>query len=149
MKNSDTIILKAFLFAITECAEELPLSLKFGIHQVIKDWDNGDTKALVALEELLYNYDEIRPLYQQGCVTLQQNKIKPEIEEEAEETEEAEEEKETASPPLPLPNLKTVGFTILRAEDTQGAAKRKLEEYNASPEWYLQLTLDDLSGGAS
>ncbi|MBP0027343.1 hypothetical protein [Roseofilum sp. Guam] len=148
MKNSDTIILKAFLFAITECAEELPLSLKFGIHQVIKDWDNGDSKALVALEELLYNYDQILPLYQQACVTLQQNQVKPEIEEEAKETEEVEEveeEKETASPPLPLPNLKTVGFMILRAEDPQGAAKRKLEEYQASPEWYLQLTLDDFS----
>ncbi|HBQ97880.1 MULTISPECIES: hypothetical protein [unclassified Roseofilum] len=142
MKNSDTIILKAFLFTITECEEALPLSLKFGIHQVIKDWDNGNSKALVALEELLYNYDEILPLYQQACVTLQQNKVKPEIQEEVEEVEE---EKETASPPLPLPNLKTVGFMILRAEDPQGVAKRKLEEYQASPEWYLQLTLDDFS----
>jgi len=141
MKDSDTIILKAFLFAIAECEEELPLSLKFGIHQVVKDWDNGDTKALVALEELLYNYDEVLPLYQQACVTLQQQQVKPEA---AEETEEVEEDKETASAPLPLPNLKTVGFTILRAEDPQGTAKRKLEEYQASPEWYLQLTLDNL-----
>ncbi|MDJ1176276.1 hypothetical protein [Roseofilum capinflatum] len=148
MKDSDTIILKAFLFAITECAEELPLSLNFGIHKVVKDWDNGDTKALVALEELLYNYDEILPFYQQACVALQQKRVKPETEEIIseieEEAEEIEEEQTTASPSLPLPNLKTVGFTILRAEDPQGAAQRKLEEYDASPEWYLQLTLDAL-----
>jgi len=148
MKDSDTIILKAFLFAITECAEELPLSLNFGIHKVVKDWDDGDTKALVALEELLYNYDEILPFYQQACVALQQKRVKPEAEEiisEIEdEGEEIEQEQTTASPSLPLPNLKTVGFTILRAEDPQGAAQRKLEEYDVSPEWYLQLTLDDL-----
>lgn len=142
MKDSDTIILKAFLFAISECAEELPLSLKFGIHQAIKDWDNGDTKALVALEELLYNYDEILTLYQQACVTLQQKRVKPDLEEESKEEEKAEVDKEIVSPPQPLPNLKTVGFSILRAEDPQGAAKRKLEEYDASPEWYLELILD-------
>jgi hypothetical protein len=142
MKDSDSIILKAFLFAISECAEELPLSLNFGIHQVIKDWDNGDTKALVALEELLYNYDEILPLYEQACVTLQQKRMKPDLEEEVEDEEKAEVEQELASPAQPLPNLKTVGFTILRAEDPQGAAKRKLEEYDASPGWYLELMLD-------
>ncbi|MDJ1177952.1 hypothetical protein PJF56_03645 [Roseofilum sp. BLCC_M91] len=148
MKDSDTIILKAFLFAITECAEELPLSLNFGIHKVVNDWDNGDTKALVSLEELLYNYDEILTFYQKACVTLQQKRVKPDVEEVAsvieDEAEEIVEEKKTASPPLPLPNLKTVGFTILRAEDPQSAAQRKLEEYDASPGWYLQLTLDDL-----
>ncbi len=133
MKKSEIIILKAFLYAITQAAEELPFSLMFGIHQVVKNWDSGDEKAWVALEELLYNYDEILPAYHQACVTLQQRTQPPAP------------DASTATGGISgseLPNFKTVAFAILRAENPQNAAKRKLEEFAASPEWYLDLPVE-------
>ncbi|MDJ1183608.1 hypothetical protein [Roseofilum casamattae] len=148
MNPSDTTILKAFLYAMTQCSEELPLSLTFGIHQVIKDWDNGDEKALVTLEELLYNYNEILPAYQEACVILKQKETgssAPEVTDPNRSPSDSATAETVASPPIPsdLPSLKSVGFAILRAEDPQGAAKRKLQELGGreelSPVLFLEL----------
>ena len=148
MNSSDTTILKAFLYAMTQCAEELPLSLTFGIHQVIKDWDNGDEKALVTLEELLYNYNEILPAYQEACVILKQKvtgSSAPEVTDPNTSASDSTATEPVVPAPIPsdLPSLKSVGFAILRAEDPQGAAKRKLQELGSgkdlSPAIFLEL----------